>query len=79
MSDIFIVHRRRDGWEVIRKPDGSQNRISIARGIRTWTEVQSVLDEAGHALGGYPWPEQRTLNNDIFSVRTEPEPQHHKD
>ena len=76
MSDIFIVRARRDGWEIVRKPDGSLRRVSIARGIRTWTEVLSILDEASAAMGGYAWPEQRTLRSDLFSLRTEPEFNH---
>lgn len=79
MPDYFLVRQRKDGWEVVRVTTGPARRSSIVRGIRTWTEVQSVLDEAAATLGGFAWPEERHPHTDIFSLRTEPEPQHFKD
>jgi hypothetical protein len=73
VSDIFIVRARPDGWEIIRKPDGSTQRIRIAHGLKKWSEVQTALDEAAERLGGYAWPEERTPARDVFSLRLEPD------
>lgn len=72
MPDLFIVRARARGWDIFRLPHGG-SRQTIVRDVATWPEVERVVHQTANDLNGYAWPESRTPNTDVFSLRTEPE------